>query len=46
MAQAAPTKLVSYIVEPVTGGCDVIRPQFEGAEIRFRERAATITGSS
>ena len=39
MEQAALAKLLHYTVEPVTGGCHVIRPQFGGgAGIRFRER--------
>jgi hypothetical protein len=37
MARASTTKPLPYTVEPVTGGCHVIRPQF-GAGIRFRER--------
>lgn len=35
VAQAAPTKPLPYTVEPVTGGCDVIRPRF-GAGRRLR----------
>lgn len=43
MAQAAPAKPLPYTVEPVTGGCHVIRPRFGGrAGIRFRERKARL----
>lgn len=38
VVQAASAKPRSYTVEPVMGGCHVIRPQFGGAGIRFRER--------
>lgn len=30
IVQASPTKPLPYTVEPVTGGCHVIRPRFGG----------------
>lgn len=41
MVHAEPDARHAYTVEPITGGCQVIRPQFGGgAGIRFRERKA------